>query len=136
MTLQSVDRIIIKGKKYPLDSYPLEDYWTEENPRPPKGIPGTSWYRGYKATWEIIDDYLYLTDIVYRAPYGDKGLEYVFPNSPEKKILADWYSGELKVHLGDWISDDPKTNTAVFESDLFIRIEKGKVVSQRYKANY
>jgi len=41
--------------------------------------PTTSCYRAYIAIWEIIGNYLYLIDITFRAPDGDAGLHYVFP---------------------------------------------------------
>jgi hypothetical protein len=41
-------------------------------------MPKTSCWRGYIATWEIIDKYLYLKDIQYFAIGEDQGIDYVF----------------------------------------------------------
>jgi hypothetical protein len=70
---------------------PLNDYWTKENPKPPIGLPVTSCRRGYIATWQIIDDSLYLIDITNRTPDVDAGLEYVFQNTTGK-IKATWWN--------------------------------------------
>ena len=94
----------------------------------------TSCWRGYIATWEIFNKRLYLVNILYHAPEGDFGLGYLFPDNTGK-IKADWFIGELKIPLGDWLYSEAIWDT-VYDSDWFIRIKKGNVISQRYKANY
>ncbi|MDD1474991.1 hypothetical protein MEO41_27530 [Dolichospermum sp. ST_sed4] len=131
MTAQRADIIIIEGKEYPLFTNPLEDYWTEENPKPPIGWPKTSCWRGYIATWEIIDENLYLTDITIRTPNGEAGLDYVFPNSTGK-IKATWYSGELRIPQGDCL----ELMESVYLTEWHIKVESGEVVSQGYQSNY
>jgi hypothetical protein len=135
MTAQRADIIIIDGKEYPLFTNPLEDYWTEENPKPPIGWPMTSCWRGYIATWEIIDNSLYLIGIIIRTPDGDAGLEYAFPNTTGK-IKATWYLGELRIPQGECLHYEHGGYESVYASDWLIRIEKGTVISQKYKANY
>jgi hypothetical protein len=134
MTIQTKDNIIIKGEKFDLYTYPLDSYWSKKNPKPGIRIPETSCWRGYIATWEIIDEYLYLTDIQYFAPDEDQGLDYVFPNN-SGKVKATWFTGELKLPIGDELTSQVMWDT-VYETDWFIEINEGKIVSQRYKANY
>ena len=135
MTAQRADIIIIEGKEYPLFTNPLEDYWSEKNPKPPIGLPVTSCWRGYIATWEITDKSLYLIDITVRTPDGDAGLDYIFPYTTGK-IKAIWYSGELRIPQGDCLQYVHGGYESIYASDWMISIEKGEVVSQRYKANY
>jgi hypothetical protein len=135
MTAQRADIIIIEGKEYPLFTNPLEDYWTKKNPKPPIGLPVTSCWRGYIATWEIIDNILYLIDITIRTPKGETGLVYVFPDTTDK-IKATWYSGELRIPQGDCLHYEHGGYESIYASDWFISIEKGEVVSQRYQTNY
>ena len=136
MTAQEGDKIIIRGVQYLLFSNPLEQYWTEQNPRPPRGLPITSCYRGYVATWEIIRDSLYLIDIKFHTPRDEAVMEYVFPLMKGKKIKAIWYTGELRIPLGDCIDYVHRDYDSTYESDWIINIEKGNVISKRYKANY
>jgi len=135
MTAQVADNIIIKGTKYSLFTNPLGSYWTNENPKPPIGRPSTGCWRGYVATWEIIDTNLFLVDVLFYAPGGDRGLDYIFP-SGVSKIKASWYTGELRIPLGDCIKYVHGDYDSVFETDWFIKIKLGEVISQRYKANY
>jgi hypothetical protein len=136
MTAQESDKIFIKGVQYSLFSNPLEDYWTEQNPRPPMKFPSTSCYRGYVATWEIIHDGLYLIDVEFYTPHGTAGIEYVFPLMKGKKIKAVWYTGELRIPLGDCIDYVHRDYDSIYESDWLISIVKGNVISKQYKANY
>jgi len=67
-TAQAPDVLIYNGKTYDLFSNPLEDFYGEDESKRPKFwvAPDTmssgNW-RGYVATWEIIDDKLYLSKI-------------------------------------------------------------------------
>jgi hypothetical protein len=133
MTMQDLDIIIIKGVQYSLWTFPLDTYWTKWKRKPKVQVNRTSCWRGYVATWEIIDNVLYLKDIIYSTPEGDVGLDYLFPKETGM-IKADWFTGELRVPFGDRLKydyDDPG-----YESDLFFNIKKGIVKSHRYKANY
>ena len=135
MTAQRADIIIIEGKEYPLFTNPLEDYWTEDNPKPPIGLTMTSCWRGYIASWEIKDGSLYLTDITIRTPNGDAGSEYFFPNTTGK-IKATWYSGELRIPQGECLQYVHGEYESVYLTEWFIDVKDGKIVRQRYRSNY
>jgi hypothetical protein len=101
--------------------------------------PATNCYRRYIAKWEIADNFLYLIDLTYRRLNQDEGLEYVFPGVIGK-IKASWYTGELKIPLGDQLLEPGCTrysyNQIPYKSSWFIKIEKGEVINRWYKANY
>jgi len=64
MTVQHPDKIIYKGKEYDLETNPLESYFS----RFPHKLPESEcWcsglWRGYVATFEIMDNQLFLKDI-------------------------------------------------------------------------
>ena len=134
MCIQDKDSIIIKGDKYHLYTTPLDSYWTKRNPKPPIWPTKSTCWRGYIATWEIFKENLYLVNIIFHAREGECGLDFLFPQNTGK-VKADWYTGELKLPLGNelyWeFMEDP-----VYDSDWFINIKKGKVIRQQYKANY
>jgi hypothetical protein len=133
MTMQELDKIIIKDVRYSLWTFPLDSYWTKKNPKPRVLITKSCCWRGYIATWEITNNVLYLKDIVFSTPIGDFGIGYLFPYNTGN-VKAEWYTGELRVPFGERLKidyDDPG-----YESDLFLKVKKGKVISHRYKANY
>jgi hypothetical protein len=134
MCIQVKDSILIKGEKYYLYTTPLDSYWSKRNPKPQIRPTKSTCWRGYIATWEIVKDNLYLVDIIFHAHDGGFGLDYLFPNNTGK-IKADWYTGEVKIPIGNKLyqefMEDP-----VYDSDWFISIEHGNVLSQRYLANH
>lgn len=132
MCNQSLDSILIKEERHCLYTYPLDSYWTKKNPKPNVGWPNTGCRRGYVATWELSENSLYLIDLLYYSVYGKDGLDYVFPNQ-SGKIKANWFTGELRIAIGDYLYFD---DGLVYESDMFLMLENGTVISHRYKANY
>lgn len=135
MTSQVADKIIIKGVQYSLFTNPLDDYWTEKNPKPETGIVETSCSRRYIATWEIVDNALCLIDIKFYTPDGEVGLDYIFPQHIGK-IKAVWFTGMLRIPLGNCLRYVHGGYGSVYESDLIIRIKRGIVKSQRTKTNH
>ena len=70
--------------------------------------------------------------------YVEVGLDYLFPN--QKKVFAEWFSGELDFWsgklLGYYMKDMINRGyypgpTPIYEKKLFITIEFGKVVGYR-----
>ena len=59
-TTQFPDILFLDGQKHFLESLPLEQYYGPDNPRPVFRWPNTATWRGYIATWEIINNVLYL----------------------------------------------------------------------------
>ena len=103
----------------------------------------TTWMieRGYTATWTIEDDMLFLVDIQANilpqyileemgipSSVCYVGLDYFFPTD-ERKIFADWYSGELTILY--------KYNSAAPEDVQYMvfTVGKGRVISQKLQ-NY
>lgn len=134
MCIQIKDIIFVKGIKYDLYTRPLDSYWNGRHPKPPIRVTNSTCWRGYVASWEISDNSLYLIDIIFHSPEGDVGLEYLFTFNPGK-IKADWLTDELQIPIGNELHREVMEDT-VYDSDWFIKVKKGKVISQRYKANY
>ena len=124
MTIQSPDTLIYQRKHFTLWSWPLESYFDKGNPRPdPGGL--TNLNRGYRATWEIDQDTLYLTDIreawVEGAPVGVAEL---FPGH-EGRVEASWFTGELRTSIREGALDFNRSRY------LILKIRDGKVVQSR-----
>jgi hypothetical protein len=94
-TPQIPDVLVYKGAEYPIHNDPLADYFK----RYPERKPESDWvcsalWRGYVATFEIVDGSLVLKDIVADACNTPKPvLEKVVPD--RKRLVIDWYTGIL-----------------------------------------
>jgi hypothetical protein len=125
-TTQIQDRIIYDDNEYfgDYEEFPLEDYWSEENPKPEcLSMGSTACWRGYIATWEIRNGSLFLKSLgKENLPSENETpipLTNVFPNA-NGTVLADWFSGVLDCTRGPEIKEN-----------AFISIYKGKVIGSR-----
>lgn len=84
----------------------------------------TACWRQYRGTWEIKDGKLYLVAIVgcYRLAH------------PEP-VLADWFTGVLRVPRGHQLVYVHMGFGSVYEEELHIMIERGRVKGQRVYDN-
>jgi len=125
-TTQIQDRIIYDSNEYfgDYEEFPLEDYWSDENPKPEcLYMTSTACWRGYIATWEIRNGSLFLKSLGKEAmPNADETpipLTNVFPDA-DGPVPAEWYSGVLECNRGE-----------KYKAMLFISIHKGKVLGTR-----
>ena len=146
-TAQVADILIFNGDTLSLYSNPLESFYNEENPRPvsffvygdsaldstyEEHLSSACW-RGYIATWEIIDDHLFLIRI--EECIGDKvsDLGKLFPNklSLQNKVLADWFSGLLVLPYGEIIKYVHMGYASLFENYTILEIKAGKLTQEK-----
>ena len=146
MTMQFPDTVIYNGEQYSTwygTGCLFEPYLKKHNFVLFSNC--TALWRGYIATWKIENDMLFLVDIranllpnqireklckpnSWDICEGYVGLDSFFP-ADEKKIFADWYSGELSFlyKCNDEAPED--------EQYMVFTINKGRVISQELK-NY
>lgn len=144
-TAQSPDVLIYNGKTYDLFSNPLEDFYGGiESKRPkfwvePNTMSSGNW-RGYVATWEIVDDKLYLTKIdswFCRPPIKNKSgcrrvtLRDLFgKNVVNGKVFASWFSDKLRVPDGKQLKYVHSSYASIYERDITFDVDDGKIVRQ------
>ncbi|MBM4273445.1 MAG: hypothetical protein FJ134_03160 [Deltaproteobacteria bacterium] len=128
-TAQIPDALIYQGEEHFLFSNPLESYWTKDRSRPRFQMWHTANYRGYKATWEIDGDMLYLKNLKARIDDKYVGMEYLFPDA-KGRVAATWFSGTLRVPQGKQLHYVHMGYESVYERELFLTIDKGKVVGK------
>jgi hypothetical protein len=126
-TTQFSDILYLNGQKHALDSLPLEQYYSPENPRPKFQAPNTATWRGYIATWEIDRGILYLKAIRAWTYQGEVSLEALFPGR-KSPVAATWFTGKLRVPQGKILK--PAVPHPIYEKYLMITVEKGRVISQ------
>jgi len=91
--------------------------------------------RGYIGHWEVIDGRLYLVGIEGKfSDDKDATIADLFPESPER-VFAAWFTGELRCPRGKMLGYSHAGYSSIYESDLFLRFEKGICVEQRTVTN-
>ena len=134
-TAQSADKLIYKGKTERIFTNPLESYFDINNPRPEHLFNAicTACYRGYIATWEIIDNHLYLVklDKNYCGRTNTEiPLNLIFPNK-EAPIDANWFSGAIRIPLGKLLHGVRIGYESIYEKDLILKFINGKLISEQ-----
>ena len=134
MTAQIREKLRYNGKIYHLAAEPLYPYLVEHKIKFVSS--STACWRGYVGSWLIEEDHLYLVDLKAYIPSDNSrwggeevGLDYLFPG--QDKVLADWFSGEIRIPHGEMIRYVHMGYASVYEKELFLRFVNGKYVSCR-----
>ena len=144
-TAQAPDVLIYNGKTYDLFSNPLEDFYREDKSKKPRfwiapNMMSSGNWRGYIATWEIIDNQLYLTKIdswfcspsiktkngcrrvTLRDLFGSKVVD--------DRVLAIWFTGRLRVPEGKELRYVHSGYASIYERDIFFDVQASKIIKQ------
>jgi hypothetical protein len=154
-TAQIPDLIIYKGDTLSLFACPLEFYPNEEliNPKSLFGSKGcfyTACWRNYVATWEIVDNQLYLTEVrnaCYPTKMRNAGasfkagvekdsigsefadLKELFPERYKNgRVKANWFNGKLILPQGELLYYFHDGFESIYESELEFTIENGILI--------
>lgn len=139
-TAQYPDKLIYNGIEYNLQSNPLEIYFQKNPDKRPKGtIISSALWRGYVATFEIIDKELFLKDI--QINYEDSAsketndykwksvINEVFPQIT--KIKIDWLLGLLVVPQGKLVNYVHLSYGSTYENYLLLEFNVGNLRSEK-----
>jgi hypothetical protein len=136
MAAQLPDKILFGGEQLDLYSNPLEQLWTNAKRVRPMFITSTECVRGYVAGWEIRNNKLLLTDIdgsylrnyiFFRKP-AKYSLRKLFKRSKNRPVIANWFSGKLRVPIGNMILYEHSGYDSRFEKEFIISVHEGEVV--------
>ena len=132
-TGQYPDKIIYNDKEYSLLTNPLEKFFNEnEDKFPSGGVMSSALWRGYLATFEIVENQLYVKDIQIQMERND-GYEWksvineVFPEISERKLV--WFSGLLTLPYGEIINYVHMGYGSTYENYSLIEIANGKSIN-------
>jgi len=134
-TAQASDELVVEGKKFALNTNPLETQLEQKQWKPPKeAIISSANWRGYIATWEIRDDKLFLKEATILVSDPKDEHEYLrkpitselYPGATE--VLADWYTGALIVPDGKMIHYVHMGYGSSFDHYQVFRVRAGAVV--------
>ena len=141
-TPQQPDILIYQNKSYGLYSAPLESYYKDYVTRPAFKIKqDEDWisnnWRGYIATWEIKNDFLYLVKIDAWICTNEERLankcrraelkELFGEKYIDDRVLANWFSGELSISEGRRVDESSRYNP-MREKETILTVEHGKVI--------
>jgi hypothetical protein len=131
-TEQIPDKIIINGEKKSLHSNPMEKFF-ESNPekKPKTNTMSTALWRGYVATFEVIENQLYVIDIeILESSLKLKSvMAEVFPN--QQKVKLDWFTGLLVIPFGEMINYVHMGYGSTYEFYTLLEIESGNLKKER-----
>ena len=136
-TAQYPDKIVYNNKEYSLLTNPLEKYFEKnEEKRPKGGVISTALWRGYVATFEIVENQLFVKDIQIQIwnENSDNAewksvISEVFPETNERKI--SWFSGLLTLPYGELINYVHMGYGSTYENYILIEIIKGTATKSK-----
>lgn len=128
MTAQLHEELILNGERLTMACAPdLPDrhvriietpHWQPES-EDEEGIMSTACWRGYRGTWEIRDEKLYLLHLRGRLAL-----------SGDDPLFAAWYSGTLHIPRGEMLRYVHMGFASVFEEEIRITVEAGCVTGR------
>ena len=129
MTAQISELLHYQGRKQRMCTEPLGDYFELAGIEPRFEVSCTALWRGYVGEWSVIEGRLYLIGITGTLA-GDKpaSLETFFPGFPDR-VFAHWYSGQVRLPMGQQLEYVHGGYASTYEQDLLIDFDQG-VVSQ------
>lgn len=134
-TEQAPDRLIYNSDTIKIESYPLEVLMQSDSLIHNKIFGydtvccvSSGCWRGHVATWEIINDSLYLTNLI--AGCGDHVFELDWVFGTEKvinnKVFAGWFTDELTEYQSWYIPVNGDSNNE--EERFRKKIVNGKII--------
>ena len=135
-TAQFPDVLIYNGKKYALTVNPMEIFF-EKFPEKRPEMPHTGLWRGYIATFEIIDNELWVIDIVKCESVFDNG-NFVFKYisiindclDGKNRMKIDWFNGLLVLPQGDILNYVHMGYASTYEYYTIMEIQEGNYIKE------
>ncbi|MDO8910693.1 MAG: hypothetical protein Q8N10_00945 [Phenylobacterium sp.] len=135
MTAQATEILTYMGEDLRLMTTPLEQYLHLAKVSLDLEWPSSALWRGYRGSWEIIDDRLYLTELSGDFKDGSTLiLATLFPAFPDR-VFAHWYSGTLRIPQGEQLEYVHLGFGSRYERDLLLAVERGVVVQTEVRQN-
>lgn len=135
MTAQVPETLIYEGQKHSMCAEPLAMYFQLMNMKVKFLALNSACWRGYRGTWEVKDDRLYLVDFQGQINFGQTAnLEMIFPGFPDR-VFAHWFTGRVRLPQGRLLEYIHGGYASTYEKDLFLTFENGVLKSKFLKEN-
>ena len=141
-TGQIPDRLIIGKDTIYLESFPLDNLRLKKAPFDYGGysFPSTGCWRGYVATWQVIDENLTLKEVQKLDSVGTQLniVEYLsnngyIPRTINDYVVADWYSDTLKLYGSFEYNSAYKYDKFYIRSDYWSKDKRVELVFENGK---
>ena len=149
-TPKAADNYLYEGLDYTLyrsgdlhSVYPMETYFSKFPEKRPKaqGLSHSGLRRGYLATFEIVDDYLVLSDLEIQI-MGPLAPETNYPQVSRQSVLEglslegeplkiDWYTGILELVRGELLEEAKWLEDLKYKNYTLLEIKNGKLIDKR-----
>lgn len=137
MSEQIPEKLRIGDLESWMDETPLE-FWLvlagDFVPREFATAYSTGCHRGYIGTWELVDNRLYLVELVAEPDINNVSIEKFFPGWSDR-VFAHWYTGTLMVDYPHLLQDEYSGAVEIVYQSVSINIERGVVVSDERMKN-
>lgn len=138
MTIQTMEKLIYKGRKVDIVTEPLSSYFTTIKTKLSICPVSSGCWRGYVGTWLIEYDKLYLIGFQGYARIKPNIIEpvdmsYIFHG--ETKVFADWFTGEIIIPDGDLITNFQGRDITIYELGKLLDFKNGKLMGDRIVDN-
>lgn len=139
-TAQVPDFIVLDGQKERLHTNPLAAYLADHPGVLPKSDSmSTANWRGYVATWQVVDDRLLLDKVEVRFSNPDTSedapgtinrnvISSLFPEGGE--IMATWYSGALVIPRGEIVNYVHMGYASTHERYTILKVRSGQITER------
>ena len=132
MTAQAGDILIYKEEELFMAAEPLAGYLKTVSLPNKLVAPTTACWRGYYSKWAIDNKKLFLIEWEgYILDCQKVGMNYIFPG--EEIVFANWFTGTIRIPMGEIVSYIHGGYASVHEGDLFLEIKKGVLVKEDIK---
>ncbi len=113
---------------------PLEQYLDKKNKRKfcseKLNWTSTACYRGYQAIWTIQNDSLFLLKVrIGCGESEDKYFDLKKEFKTDKKVFANWFTGEINSPRGDLLQYVHDGYASIFEKEKIFYLSNGKIDS-------
>ena len=132
MTAQVRDILIYNKEQLYMSAEPLEGYLKKINLPHKLVAPNSACWRGYTSKWAIDNKKLFLIEWQgYILDYQKVGIQFLFPE--EEFVFAIWFTGQIKIGMGDMVSYVHGGYSTVHEGDMYLIFENGVLVNEYIK---
>lgn len=138
MTAQVTEKLLFRGEILNMCCEPLGPYLRQTKKIFNYSEISSACWRGYRGTWEFIDNHLYLVNIrakIYTAS-GERAvtLQDYFPDA-QNQVFAHWFTGEIRCTKGALLEYVHGGYASTYEEDLFFECKAGILVGERIVIN-
>jgi len=132
MTIQVKDRIIIGEDQYEIRQTPLSSHINFSLMNIYRNKFSSACWRGYVATWQLLDKKLYLIDLkIYPPdPEADFGIHTLFETND--RVFASWFTGVIEIPSGE-VFAHTRYGEELYSHRLVCKFKKGRLRRMRMK---